>query len=101
MRQHLQAVARATGENPPDLAAKAIPDGMATLARAYFDLHGARGSNGFALNPLTHLEIWAWQRLSHVRLTPWEVETLFLMDRAALTALQSETNLPKRDPSWL
>lgn len=76
---------------PPDLETRPIPDGAGLLVQTFFDLHATRGSNGFGLDPITHLELWAWQRMHHVRLTPWEVETLLLMDRASLLALQSES----------
>lgn len=92
MRQHLAAVAQATGEAPAELEATPIPEGAGLVAQTFFDLHATRSSNGFGLDPITHLELWAWQRMHHVRLTPWEIETLLLMDRAALTALQSEPN---------
>jgi hypothetical protein len=31
-----------------------------------------------------YVEIDAWQRVNNVRMTPWELETLIEMDRAAL-----------------
>jgi hypothetical protein len=32
-------------------------------------------------------EINAWQRVFHIALTPWEVETILHIDRAALTEM--------------
>ena len=58
-------------------------------------MHATRSSNGFGLDPITHAELAAWQYLHRVRLTPWEVDTVLQMDRAALVALQAETQAPE------
>lgn len=37
--------------------------------------------------PITNLALEAWERRMGVRLSPWESETLFDMDAAAIAAL--------------
>lgn len=39
-----------------------------------------RGSNGFAVNPIGWLEIEAFMRLTGSRFTPWEIETIEMLD---------------------
>lgn len=75
----------------PGLIAPPLPAGVELLWQAFAELHGTRRGSGFGLDPIACADVLAWQRMSRTRLTPWEVETLLLMDRAALVALQSET----------
>ena len=44
-------------------------------------------------NPVQPSEVEAWCRLTGYRLSPWEVETLFAMDRAFL----SRVNKPRKE----
>jgi hypothetical protein len=46
----------------------------------FLELDGARGSNGFGLNPLSYSEIQAWATLMRVTLAPWEVEAIKRID---------------------
>lgn len=79
LRDHLVA-ANADDER----LARPCPKAGASLWAAFVDLSGSRpaGMNGMAAIPPT--EIDAWCRLHGVRLSSWEVETLQMMDRAAV-----------------
>lgn len=88
LRQHLQAAARA-GDVDERLVAQP-PAAGAQLWEAFAELSASRPA-GFGLAAVPHSEIEAWQRLHRVRLTPWEIETIMDMDRAALAALAANT----------
>ncbi len=50
----------------------------------FMDLHTTRPAGGFGSSAIPISEINAWQRAMNLRLTPWEVETILHLDRAAL-----------------
>lgn len=54
------------------------------------DLHSSRPSGGFGASAIPMTEIIAWQKAMNVRLTPWEVETLLHLDRAALAEMMDK-----------
>lgn len=61
-----------------------IPTELRYLWSTFLSLSRARGNNGFGPNPLSFTEIEAWCRLMHIRLDPWEVDTLRAIDDAFL-----------------
>lgn len=76
LRTHLQRAARAGAPDPMLAASRApLPRAGAALWQTFLDLRGGAG--------VTHAEIEAWQRCNSVRLSPWDVETLLCLDRAA------------------
>jgi hypothetical protein len=81
LRQHLQAA----GAVDARLTATP-PAGCDGIWRAFVDLNAARPA-GMSAAAVPPSEIDAWQRLHGVRLSPWEVETIMLMDRAALAVI--------------
>jgi hypothetical protein len=85
LRAHLQAEARATGKPDPLLLAQ-VPAAGAALWEAYCELSAMRPS-GMGPCAIPGLEYELWQRHGGVRLTPWEIDTLKAMDRAALAAV--------------
>ncbi len=90
LREHLQAGAAITGQADPRLAASP-PPGTAQLWLAFCEC--ARPV-GLAPGPIPATELEAWQRLSRVTLTPWEVDTLRAMDRAALAVMNEKVAAP-------
>lgn len=40
--------------------------------------------------PITNTEIDAWQRVHGIRLTPWELDCIYLLDGLALEASRKE-----------
>ena len=90
LRDHLQAAVASGAATDPLLLHTAPPEGAA-LWDAFVALNGARPV-GMAPGPVPPSEIVAWQQLMGLRLTPWEVETLMAMDRAALAV----SNKPAR-----
>lgn len=71
-----------TGElDPPEL----LP-GSEEILITYWQLRRAAGSNGMAPNAIRFSEVLAWQALMGVTLTPEEIDWIFEMDAAALSA---------------
>ena len=71
---HLQAYSERAGKLHPMLAAApALPRGCDQLWRDFLELHGSRGSTGFGAARITFVDLDAWQRVSRVRLSTWEV----------------------------
>ena len=85
-RKHLEAVAAATGETPPDLIPLPIPLGCGAVWSVFLELNARRGNNGMGVSPIALADIVAWQELMGLRLTPWEIETILHLDAAALAA---------------
>lgn len=76
-----------TGElEPPEL-----PPGCEEILDTYWQLRRAAGTNGITLNPIRFSEVLAWQELMGVTFTPDEIEWLFDMDAAALSAFAEAT----------
>lgn len=71
----------------PQLDAPEIPECVEFLLSIYIELAACRGGSGFGVNPITHLDILAWSHLNRIELTPWEVDALLAMDRAALAVI--------------
>lgn len=61
-----------------------LPPEMRYLWAAFQSISRTRGGNGFGPNPITFVEIDAWARLMRLRLDPWEVDTLRMLDDAYL-----------------
>lgn len=89
LRAHLQAGARATGVPDARLLARP-PQAAAGLVNAWLELASAAQS-GMGRVPVPPSEIAAWQANHRVRLTPWEIDTLVAMDRAAQAATEPAT----------
>lgn len=57
-----------------------MPPALTYLWAAFLRLANRRGSNGFGANPISWTELEAFSRLSGLRLTPWEIETIEMLD---------------------
>lgn len=63
-----------------ELACPPLPEEVDYLWRIFLRLAARRGSNGFGPNPITWLEMDAFSRLTGIRLAPWEIEVVELLD---------------------
>lgn len=88
-RDHLLAVQRVTGKQPPELQVPPLPPGTADLWGTYLQI---RNSCAAGLGPavMTQQDVLAWQQLHGVRLLPWEIDTLFAIDVAARAAATTD-----------
>lgn len=65
------------------------PAGCEALWRAFRDLSASRANSGFGPLRITFTEIDAFQRVTGLRLKPWEVEAIRRADRAFINDWQS------------
>jgi hypothetical protein len=56
------------------------------LWNAFVELHEGRGSNGYGSNPISWQDLAAWQSISGVTLTAWEVSVIRALDAVAMAA---------------
>lgn len=92
LRAHLVAAAQHSGQPDPRLS-RQVPRAGAELWRLYGTLNACRPPSMGGVVCVPPSEILAWQQLHGVALTPWEVETLMAMDRAAVQAYHAKDTL--------
>lgn len=85
LRDHLLAAAQSGGGLDPLLLEICPPEGR-RLYDVWRDLASARPQGLGGASAIPPSEVLAWQTLHGVRLTPWELDTLAAMDRAALAS---------------
>lgn len=82
---HLRAVEQQTGQTPQMLLdAPRLPEGCEQLWPIFNELHSCRGNNGFGPVRITYGDIDAFQRVSGLRLQPWELAAVRRADQAYL-----------------
>lgn len=78
-RDHLEQVAKATGKDV-GLLGPALPDVAMHLWHLFLDLHRGRDYGANGPNPLSYQLILAWSELTGIRLSPWEVDVVKVLD---------------------
>jgi hypothetical protein len=68
-----------------ELAQPPLPQSLEYLWAAFCRLATRRTSNGYGPNLITYPEIDAFQRVTSIRLDPWEVEIIEMLDRMFIT----------------
>lgn len=82
--EHLRAIESKTGATPQVLLdAPVLPDACVELWGIFTELHACRNS-GFGPAPITFADIDAFQRVSGIRLEPWELAAIRRADAAYL-----------------
>jgi hypothetical protein len=87
---HLIAIQQQSGSVPPELEIPPAPVGSELILETFYQLHGARPAGGFGISAIPVSEIIAWQQAMNVRLTPWEIETILEIDKAAIHVLMED-----------
>lgn len=78
-RAHLEQVAKIRGEIPDGLIAPEIPPHATFMWEIFLEIHRGR-TYGMGANPLTWTDIRNWCILFGVDLTPWQVDTVKMID---------------------
>lgn len=73
-----------------------LPESCYVVWKWFIDLHNARTSNGFGINPITYTEIKCYFDLVEVRPDSWELELIRRFDSIALEAFGKQTELEKK-----
>ena len=101
--QHMEAANRMLAGMGKALPANAFsaepsspPIGAEHIWVWFWEVALTRGSNGFAPNPLSPIDIWAWSQLNGLTLRPWEVRALHMLDQAFLKE-QSKSGRKRED----
>lgn len=63
-----------------------LPPQLKYIWEWFNELCRGRTSNGFGMNPLSHVEIDAWCRLKRIELESWELDALRVIDTSYLIA---------------
>lgn len=91
MRDQLQSVWRQTGIKPKEFEDLVeLPESCISIWKWFIDLHNARGSNGFGINPISYTEIKAYFDLIDIRPEEWEIMLIKRFDNEALIAYAKE-----------
>lgn len=84
---HLRAAERQTGITPQLLLeAPPCPQGCEELWSTFLELSACRGNNGFGPTRITYGDIDAFQRVTGVKLKPWELDAVRKADSAFLAS---------------
>lgn len=105
-RDHILEACRQLGKTPEELGLAPeeaveepeVPFAGECLWTWFWEVSGARTSNGFCLLPLSWADIEAWARLTATSLSPYEALTLRRMDAAYLSAHAEATKKRKETP---
>lgn len=67
-----------------------LPDSMQYVWSWFIELHNARTSNGFGLNPITYADIKAYFDLYDIVPQDWQVQLIKQLDNVALNAFAKQ-----------
>lgn len=79
MREHLEQVEKTTGRDV-GLNGPTLPDLGAYLWETFMELHNGRDYGANGPNPLSYQLILAWNQLTGVVLSPWEIGVVKALD---------------------
>ena len=79
-----------SGKTPLELKIPPVPAGGEYLKKLFMELHGSRPSSGMGISPILFSELHAYQQVFNVKLSPFEIETIFFIDRAALAEMSEK-----------
>lgn len=100
-REHLEAAERAKpGAGARYLIGPRLPEGTETLWAWFLDLSIGRSySAGGTPLPLSNGEIWCWCQLHGIRLEPWQLRALRLLDVNQVSIMAKRQGLTEEDLS--
>jgi len=88
---------RQTGIKPKELEDLIeLPDSCYAVWKWFIDLHNARTSNGFGVNPITYTEMKCYFDLVEIRPEAWELELIKRFDVVALNAFAKQSEIEKQ-----
>jgi hypothetical protein len=91
---------RQTGIKPKELEdVVELPESCISVWKWFIDLHSARGSNGFGINPISYTEIKSYFDLIDLQPEDWEINLIKLFDNEALAAYAKEAEAERKRSS--
>ena len=82
---------------PEELDLPELPESIRGLWDVFLELHMARTPGAMGMGPLTYHDLDAYQRVTSLELTPWEVQTILCVDRAALAVVNDPASSKRTD----
>ena len=67
-----------------------MPESMYYQWKMFLDMHNARTSTGYSINPITYSDIFAYSVLMKLDLEEWEIELIKALDNVAMNAYAEE-----------
>lgn len=100
-RDHLEAAERQLpGSAIKFLKGPPLPEGAEFIWAWYLELSIGRGYAGMGQPlPLSSIEIWAWCQLRDIRLAPWQLRTLRLLDLNHIRSINHPTPFEEESES--
>lgn len=84
IREHLTSIWNQTGVKPEALEPLPFPELLTDVWGYFLELHNARTSNGFGINPISFTEIDAWARLTNKPVSPGDINIIRQLDNIFL-----------------
>lgn len=78
-----------------ELALPPFPEALRYLWRAFSRIRNRVNGNGYSMPRITMLDLDAFNRLSGLRLLPWEIEIIELLDDALLKSTGEQEDEPE------
>ncbi len=91
LRWHLESVYEQSGIMPAELDVPPLPVELAYLYNYFLSMNAKRTCGASSANPLSDLEILAWQQRRRIELSPFELDCIDALDIAFLTAKAAKT----------
>lgn len=75
-----------------------LPSSCEHVWKWFIDLHSARSSSGFGINPISYSDIYSYFNLIGMYPDEWELDLIKIMDRKVLSiqAKEAEKSLNKK-----
>jgi hypothetical protein len=75
-----------------------LPSSCEHVWKWFIDLHRARSSNGFGINPISYSDTYSYFNLIGMQPDEWELDLIKIMDSKVLSiyAKEAEKNLNKK-----
>lgn len=86
-----------TGVKPKELEELIeLPSSCYQVWKWFIDLHNARSSNGFGVNPISYTEIYSYFSLINIEPEEWEIDLIKKFDSEALKAFSKQAESEKQ-----
>ena len=86
----LESEERQPGVTPEQLEPVPFPETLEYVWRDFLELNDARTSNGYTVNPISYLELDAWNRLMNKQVTAQEISIMKQLDSVFMSHYQKQ-----------
>lgn len=79
----------------PDIKQKPLPPAARRIWQTFVRLSARRGGTGFGPAPIGWIDLDAYQRMTGIRLSPWQIEMIEMLDGLYLGAVAKNVKSPQ------